>query len=83
MYVVSDPAEICIFSHIGHNLSDLLIKKCYLYKLFLRRTILTDCQIHHSVRLVWSILWTDGMLNGRRSYMSYAAHTYRHEAHVV
>ena len=57
------PAQICTFSHIGHNLSILLFNHVR-YKLFLRQTILTDCQIHNSDKLVRSVLWTDGMLNG-------------------
>ena len=57
------PAQICILSHIGRNLGVLLFNHVK-YKLFLRQTLLTDCQIHNSDRMVWSVLWIDGMLNG-------------------
>ena len=49
------PAQICTFSRIGRNLS-VLLKKNVKYKLFLRQTILTDCQIRNSAKLVWSVL---------------------------
>ena len=48
------PAQICTFSHIGRNLSVSLFNHVK-YKLFLHQTILTDCQIHNSDKLVRSV----------------------------
>ena len=67
------PAQICTFSNKGRNLSVLLFNHVK-YKLFLRQKILTDCQTHHSARLVWYIV------DRRHTEPAPAAQAYRHSA---
>ena len=63
-------------SRIGCNLG-VLLNNNVKYKLFLRQTILTDCQIRNSARLVWS-----GMRQTACWMVtSYAAQAYRQSAH--
>ena len=73
-----EPAQICIFSHIGRNLS-VFLNNNVKYKLFLRQTILTDCQIRNSARLVWSVLGQTAC----RMVTSYATQAYRQSAHSL
>ena len=50
------PAQTCTISHIGRNLG-VLLNNHVKYQLFLSQTILIDCQIHNSARLVWSTVY--------------------------